>query len=249
MGHLPDPMALGHGNALPMKARNIFTPELMKQARPRNLVCGELICCPEEDAQSVFMIKRGSIKIYRNTRDGREVIVELLSKGEIFGESAVLLDSPFDCYAEALEPTQILQVPANLFRKAIAADPAYAWTLLGHVAQNVQRMEEELERSILLNAPQKVGCYLLRQIAGAQKRSHGHSGFCPALLPFSKALVAFKLGMTPETMSRSIRKLVSLGLLRERGRTMVGIDPENLTQYCCRSCSQSFPCQSAELAP
>lgn len=105
----------------------------------------ELIFKPGDDADAIYWIRSGRIKIYKVTEDGREIIFGMYQPGEMFGEMAFWGDEPRDCYAEAMEETRCLAIQrANLFRLA-KRKPKIIYRIGKLVNERRRQTEEELE--------------------------------------------------------------------------------------------------------
>ena len=86
-------------------AQQAMTPEQMHFVQNRTIMREirrkEVLYLPGEPGDRIYLLKRGVVKISALPEDGREVILALLRKGEVFGEEAVLDDAPRDHMAEA----------------------------------------------------------------------------------------------------------------------------------------------------
>jgi CRP-like cAMP-binding protein len=59
------------------------------------------------------LVKTGRVKIVRHSRTGKDVVLELLGPGEVFGGVAVIEKRPYPAAAQAIEPTVVLKIPAD----------------------------------------------------------------------------------------------------------------------------------------
>ena len=109
--------------------------------------------------------------------------------------------------------------------------------MLSAMARYRRRQDQELEHRTIQNAPQRIGCFLLRltrQDAEGPVTIH---------LPYDKTLVASRLGMQPETFSRALAKLRDATGITVRGATIEMDSLDRLVRYSCAACSSEFPCQ------
>lgn len=158
----------------------------------------------------------------------------------MFGETSIFEN---DCYpnsAEAAESSTLISLPLSVLKREIESNSQMALGMLSAMARYRCRQEQELEHRTLQNAPQRIGCFLLR-LAGQVDKA-------PLLihLPYDKTLVASRLGMQPETFSRALTRLKEATGMEIRGATIQLKDPERLVRFSCSACSSEFPCQGLE---
>lgn len=110
------------------------------------------------------------------------------------------------------------------------------------MARYRRQQDRELEHRTIQNAPQRIGCFLLRLT------NQEEEGSVKIHLPYDKTLVASRLGMQPETFSRALNKLKDKTGIRVKGATVELDNLEQLTSYSCSACSSEFPCKDINAA-
>ena len=105
------------------------------------------------------------------------------------------------------------------------------------MAKARRHQDRELEHLVIQNAPQRIGCFLLRLT------NQNETGPIKILLPYDKSLVAARLGMQPETFSRALMKLKDATGMEINGATILLSDIKQLIQFSCSACSSEFPCK------
>lgn len=166
----------------------------------------------------VFILLFGHIKLSIPVECGQEKVIEFLSPGEAFGESALLPE--YFCFsdAQALEPCELLAFKSEDVRLAIERVPSFAQQLITNLSLRFESLLRDIESVSLLTAAQRVAAYLLRQPRTGNQ----------AQLPFYKRAIASKLGLKPETFSRSLQQLAADGLISVRGARVVIHDVDKL---------------------
>jgi len=91
---------------------------VMREVRRR-----EVLYLPGDAGDRIYLLKRGVVKISALQEDGREVLLALLRKGEVFGEEAVLDDSPRDHVAEAYEDALVCIITRQDFMDMLRSHP------------------------------------------------------------------------------------------------------------------------------
>ena len=131
-----------------------------------------------------------------------------------------------------------MSFPLDILAREVKENNDFAVAFLKHMAGKGLARDKDIELRAVQNAPQRIGCFLLRLCRGAEKNS------ATLHLPWEKALLAARLGMTPETLSRAFARLQKDIGLRIRGATIEVPDIRALARYTCTACSNIFPCNN-----
>ncbi len=198
---------------------------------------GQILFVHEESAKRFFMVLGGWIKLFRETLDGSQAIIDIVPAGYLLGETSLFDENTYPYSAEAVEPTKLISIPLNLLKSELDQNPKMTFAMLSHMAKIRRQQDKELEHLIVQNAPQRIGCFLLRLTN--QKKE----GPVKIQLPYDKSLMAARLGMQPETFSRALNKLKEATGLEISGATISLKDVKTLVQYSCAACSAEFPCR------
>ena len=189
-----------------------------------------------DTADFFYIIINGWIKLFRTTRDGHESVIAVLANGDMFGRCAVLKNGSFPYSAEVITDLRVLMIPSNFMLHMAEHHTEYD-DFLNHFLEGElnehNRKNLEAEHLVHMTSAERVGCFLL-QICGNRRE-----GSVTFQFPYEKALVAGRLGMTPETFSRSLNQLTSLGV--ETQNTYVTIhNIEQLQARVCEHCSATM---------
>lgn len=198
---------------------------------------GQLLFVHSSVADRFFIIFNGWIKLFRETLDGAQAVIDVLTTGHFFGEASIFQEGVYPYSAEAAESSELLSLPLSLLKTEIETNPKLAMAMLSSIAQQGSKQNRELEHRTLQNAPQRIGCFILR-LADQQQ-----SGPTAVHLPYDKNLVAARLGMQAETFSRALSKLKQETGININGATIEMNDISQLRDYSCSACSSEFPCK------
>lgn len=190
-----------------------------------------------EPATRFFLIIEGWVKLFRETLDGAQAVVDILPKDSFLGEISLLPDSQYASSAETIEPSLLISLPLSHLKKEMEESPKLALAMLRATTLKDQDKERELEHKVLQNAPQRIACFLLRLTDQTKK------GHVTIHLPYDKTLIAARLGMQPETFSRALAKLKKITGLQIKGGTVEMESLEPLATFACSACSSQFPCR------
>lgn len=171
-----------------------------------------------------FGVLDGWVKVHRLTNSGEQALLGLFGKGETFAEAAMFLGHTYPASAEAAETSRLCLFSTEAFEKAAARSPTVLFGMLGAISQHLHEMTLQVEQLKTRNARQRIGLFLLRMSGG----SHGSRTI---ELPYDKALLAGRLGMTPESLSRNIAALKTIGV-SVAGQRVTVEDCNRLAQFC-----------------
>lgn len=198
---------------------------------------GTILFLQDDPSEWFYVIIKGWVKLFTETMDGDEAVIDMLSAGHILGETAVLEDGVHSFGAAAVEPVIALRLPSNLLKSAITEDHQTALAMLGALSRHRQRQTREIESLTLQNASQRIGCFLLRLCHPADAKP------ITLTLPYDKSLIAARLGMKSETFSRALNKLRKETEISVKGAVVSIPDLTELSGYVCSACSNEYPCK------
>lgn len=203
---------------------------LLSAGRLRRLSRGEYLFRHGDPIKSFYIVCSGSMRLVRETPDGKEVTTDITCEGSTIGKIDVLRDfSAHTVSACAIGDAAVLEFPAGWLRE-VAANPTVALNLLAAMSQYVHMIELESEQKSTMSVPQRVGCFLQRLCVIHQLDPRGFE------LPYSKALIASRLGIEPETLSRGLAALKEHGIKVENSTISFG-DMQAAHDFVCVHCS------------
>lgn len=184
---------------------------------------GTLLFQQGDPADAFYVVLDGWVKLYRITPDGGEAVVGVFRRGETFAEAAMFLGGRYPVSAEVVTATRLVRLDGALLRRRIREQPDLAMSMLASASYHLKALVEQIEQIKLLSAPQRIADFLVRLCPVRE-------GGCTIELPYEKALIASRLGMKPESLSRAMAKLRPLGVTVEREHVSI-VDVELLAQF------------------
>lgn len=135
----------------------------------------QIIYFPEESSNSVYLIKKGKVKISRLSEDGREIIIAILGPGEIFGESSITdSNSKREEFAEATEDTLLCSMFSDIIQELMEKDPNFSLKITKIIGFRFKRIQSRFESLIFKSSDERVKSFI-KDLATSegQKNSDG----------------------------------------------------------------------------
>ncbi len=165
---------------------------------------GSVIFFHSEPIECFYIILSGWVRLFRESTDGKESIVDLITRGDIVGEEAVFHSAQFSFSGQAVDGrVAVLEIPVRIMRKLMASDHKITMNMLDVTTRRVNQLRSNIERLTVMSAPQRVVSLLLKLYNGKDKTF---------LLPYDKSIAASYLGMKAETLSRVLNDLKKFGV-------------------------------------
>lgn len=188
---------------------------------------GRLIYSPEERSEALFLLKRGRVRLYRLSPEGKTLTTAILEPFSLFGETALIGQGMEDSFAEALEDCEIYVLNRREVQDLLLADPRVARRLLELVGRRLTDTERRLAEFAFKSVPQRLASLLLQLAQGVAGPPEG-----PLALPvrYTHQQLADMIGTYRETVTKLLNDFRQRGLIRiERGRIFI-LDPKALEE-------------------
>lgn len=198
--------------------------QLALQARLLRVPRGEVLVRRGAKPQGVFTVVRGALKTRVQHGGGDEAILTLLESGSTVGVAATVLDRPSKVDLVALEESLLVLIEAPCLSAQMARDPRLARNVASNLATKAQALMAQFEHSRLPTL-QRLAAYL-QSIAEPTSAPEVWT----ARLPVSKTLVAARLGMKKETLSRLLARLARQGVIEVSRREITIRDRAKLAE-------------------
>lgn len=170
-----------------------------------NFKSGDTIFRQGDPAVSFFIVVEGWIKLYHITASGKEAVIYVFTKGESIAEAVAFTGQCYPAAAEAVSEARVVRIPAAHIIKCIRDTPDIAFVMIASTSMHLHRLLEQVTQLKIQSAVQRVAEFLV-SLCPTGKNS------CTIALPYEKVLIAGRLGITPESLSRAFAKLKSAGV-------------------------------------
>jgi CRP/FNR family transcriptional regulator len=177
-----------------------------------------------EQSDSIYLVKQGRVKLTRTSAEGREVILDILAPGEIFGELAVTGEEIRTHSAVAVDDVMVCIITRQEFEDLLKRHPEMALRVLKLVGLRRRELEMRLEDLIYQPVANRLVLTLLWQA-----RRHGTRQADGIIsLPLSQKDLAHLVGASREAVADQIAEFKKAGLLETGYRSLRLTDPKGL---------------------
>ena len=158
-----------------------------------------------DPATAFFIVIDGWVNLYRVTLSGEETVIHILTKGDSFAEAVAFTGVRYPATAEAVSDARVVRIPADHVVRCIRESPDIALAMIASTSQHLHHLVQQVEQLKAQSGVQRVAEFL-SSLAPVDQ------GSCVIALPYDKVLIAARLGLKPESLSRAFAKLRSVGV-------------------------------------
>jgi CRP/FNR family cyclic AMP-dependent transcriptional regulator len=155
--------------------------------------------------ENVYFIYDGKVKVYKSDINGKEQIVAILKKGEMFPHVGFFRKGDYPAYAEVMEPSTLIAVPTSKFDAVLLENPELCIKVFRVLGEKIVDLQNRLEEQILNNTYEQIIKLLIRL-----GKNHGKKladGKILLKAEFTNRDLANMIGTTRETISRTLTKM------------------------------------------
>ena len=189
------------------------------RARGQRKARGEFVYMPGDRADFVYILRQGRVKLSVLSESGKEVAIDIIQPGEIFGEFALVDESPRSNMAQALDDMLMWVFSKDQFTRLLSTNPQLALSYIRVVGDRRRRMEKKLS-DITSKAVSARICELLHELSTSA--SEMETAVSDYLVPLTHHDVASLIGAARQTTTTVLNDLERRGII-ELGRGWVRV--------------------------
>jgi CRP-like cAMP-binding protein len=195
------------------------TSRIAAYARSVRKARGEFIYIPGDRADFVYIVRQGRVKLSVLSETGKEIAIDIIQPGEIFGEFALVDEAPRSNMAQALDDILMWTFPKRDFTHLLTAQPKLAMSYIRMVGDRRRRMEKKLS-DITSKAVSARVCELLHEVATSAAEVEASAS--DYLVPLTHHDVASLIGAARQTTTTVLNDLERRGII-DLGRGWIRI--------------------------
>ncbi|PIV20119.1 MAG: transcriptional regulator [Deltaproteobacteria bacterium CG03_land_8_20_14_0_80_45_14] len=180
-----------------------------------------------EEAKGFYVILSGKVKIYKVSSEGKEQILHIVSAPDAFAEAALFLEGIYPAFAETLSDTQLLFFPKRDFIQLIQKNPQLSINMIVTLSHYLKRFALLIEELSLKEVSSRMAKYLIDLSLKFSKEGKSPK---EVELDLSKTQLASKLGTISETLSRTLAKMKTKGIIDVKKNKILILNREALEE-------------------
>ena len=184
----------------------MFARVAVRRSAPRNKTI--VYAGDSSDAQSLFVIVRGSVKVLSRDSEGREVILSFIGEGECIGEMALIDGEPRSADVVAFDNCELLEISREEFTRTLMENPELCLSIMRSLVQRLRRATWKIESLALMDTYSRVAKLLL-------ELSEEVDGERQVRRKITKQDMAKVVGASREMVTRVMKDLETSGHIRQ----------------------------------
>jgi len=197
--------------------------DLVSHTKPRQLKVDEVLFRKQQSATHFFLLAGGRIKLSILSIEGSEKVVDIINPGRTFAEAIILNGvSGYPLNAIALSEAEVLCINADVFMSILNSSPKTCIKVMACLSMRLHMLMTEIDRLSLHNATYRLVSYLLENVSSDEIEA------VEIKLSIPKHVIASRISVTPETLSRTLKQLCKGNLLEMHDRHITLINPAKL---------------------
>ena len=186
---------------------------LAQASKVQRVEKGAVLFFQSDPSECAYIVQQGNIWIVLSSRDGRDMIINEMRPGDMFGELGVLTKQPRSTNAIAHTVSDLLVIPLDAFLHVIDAEPQLARRILELTAQRLQQSGEREGALAFMDAQARLARLLL-ELHKLEKET--------GYIRISQEELANRTGLIRQTVAKALGKWRQQGyLLTGRGRIVL----------------------------
>lgn len=181
---------------------------------------GDVLFAEGESADALYVVVDGRVAISNRSPDGRESMVALMERGDLFGEMPLFDEEPRSAEARALERSEVIAMAYDPLRSLYRSRPELLWSVVRLLADRLRSMDAALADSVFLDVTGRTAKRLLELAGGSDEFS----------LPITQEELAGMVGASRERVNKAIASFIRLGWIEQQDRRYHITNREQLTR-------------------
>ncbi|WP_353663103.1 Crp/Fnr family transcriptional regulator [Hydrogenimonas sp. SS33] len=178
---------------------------------------GTILFFEGDEAKNMIVLLDGILQVYKTDQKGNKVILHHFFPVDVIAEIVNLEHMRYPASAEFETDGKALVINYEHFENEFLKNPEVAFAFIKSLSKKIKYLENVIATNMVMNSTARVAKFICE---------HGHE-----ISSLKKSMIAADLNMTPETLSRILKKLSTLGLIEKRKEEIVILDKEGLETF------------------
>ena len=197
-------------------------------AHERTIPKKEIIYAPEDKNEVMFILKKGRVRIFKLSSEGKMMTLVILKDGDIFGSMSLIKGGVSKSYAETLDDSYICAIRQEDFHNLIKDMPGIALGLVEKINQRLKEAEDRIEDLVFRDVPGRIASVLLKL---AEQFGKDNSAGTQISFKITHQELADMVGTTRETATVILNELKKDEVLKIEDKYITVIDEKALKEW------------------
>jgi CRP-like cAMP-binding protein len=198
--------------------------EVLEHASTVELPQGHILFNQGDTAHAFYWVAEGVIRLYRASPQGDEKVIELVGPHRLFAEAVLFMGGHYPVNAAAQVACRLVAFDGHTFKEWLTKDARRCFLLMAGMSARLHKLVNEIDRLTLMKGSDRLLQYLL------DHSDPDESGRQRVEWEAPKQVIASRIGVKPETLSRLLHKLSDQGCIEMDGHTLYIKDAARLIQ-------------------
>ena len=200
---------------------------LAAETKVKDLEQGQILFHRGDRADSFYYVDNGLIELSLISSTGDKKTLEVVHPGRTFGEAVTFMqEARYPVNAEALQPSQLCEIPNRVYLDLLKTNRDACMRLIADLSRHLHARVREIENLSIQNARYRLASYIMDHIV-----ERGSGDQATARLELPRHVIASRLSIKPETLSRLLRSLVDDGVVSIEDRVVFIHSLDRLRPY------------------
>lgn len=190
---------------------------IAKKIKHQSFKKGDFLFQAGDQTDKLYVVHKGSIKIYRLLANGREQVVKILKTGDFIGETSIFKkDTYHEDYAEILEDSEVCVIEQQDLTQILKNYPEISLKIIEQMSKRLNDSYKQTTQVTNESIGVRLAMYLVDLVESDSESP-------TVILPTSRKNIAYYLGTTPESISRKFKELEEKGLIIQESSSVIKI--------------------------
>lgn len=187
---------------------------LQKITQKRHYPRGSILFYAGEIPRVLHVLEKGSIQILKHDPQGNEIHIAQFHPYEMIAEMAHFESIPYPATARCESDVEVFEIDFSLFKEQFLDNPTLAFAIIRSLTRKIKQLEGILQRSLVDDAQTQIARYMIENES--------------ILSTLTQRFIAERLALSPETISRIIRRFKDEGWVEVKQKKLFILDSGSL---------------------
>lgn len=210
-----------------MKIKQNLFPFFQKEGTTVRYHANDIIYMQEDTSNCLYLILKGRVRVFLITPSGEEVTFCILEKGEIFGDSSFIQNSPRPTTVMAINEVELICCPLNSLYPYLMESKDLTLTLLNILSENCDYLSARLKRAYTYDRYEKVASFILE----LTEKDSPEKDIVDQTLPYTHEEISTFIGLSRVTTTKVLNEFQEKGLIKLGYRKIKVLNRDGLISH------------------